>query len=49
MPYHNTGNAKYERFGYGESTLKAENTSEETRSIWMEKLRQWGGKNILID
>jgi len=42
MPYHNVGNAKYERYGLGNPLPGLKSTDETTKQSWLEVLHNLG-------
>jgi len=48
MPYHNTGNSKYERYGYVNSLPDIKTTSKETRERWLKYFKEKGAKRIVV-
>ncbi len=49
MPYHNTGNAKYERYGYENPLPDLPPANEQTIKRWQEKLIEYNVRNFIAD
>ena len=48
MPYHNVGNAKYERYGLANPLPGLQTTADATKNAWLEALRALGCEKVAL-